>query len=64
MSSNDEGALFQIANRFDLRHKDGKQLDDYGDEYLDWIFYWYLATVNLIGDLRAREEADQSGTPG
>lgn len=48
LSRRDEGALFQIANEFDLRHHDGKQRDEYGDEFLDWIFWWYLATVDLL----------------
>lgn len=44
----DEGALFQIANQFDIRHRGAAQRRNYPDEYLDWIFHWYLATVDLI----------------
>ena len=22
-------------------------MGDYGDDYLDWIFWWYLATLEL-----------------
>jgi hypothetical protein len=43
----DEDALFEIANRFDLRHNNAAQYRDFPDEYHDWIFYWYLATVDL-----------------
>ena len=43
----DEGALFNIANSFDLRHRDKSQKADYRAEFLDWIFWWYLATVEL-----------------
>lgn len=43
----DEGALFEIANRYDLRHQNVDQHDDYDSAFLDWIFYWYLATVQL-----------------
>lgn len=46
--SKDEGALFQIANTFEIRHRNASQQNDYPDEYLDWIFHWYLATVDLI----------------
>ena len=51
MLSNDEGALFQIANEFNLRHQKADQYKDYGSEFLDWIFYWYLATTQLVEQL-------------
>ena len=54
--SKDEGALFLIANQFDLRHKRADQQDDYAEEYLEWIFYWYLATVRLAESLTAKQE--------
>ena len=43
----DEKALFEIANRYDIRHRNAKQHRDYGLDFLEWIFYWYLATVQL-----------------
>lgn len=46
--SKDEGALFQIANQFEIRHRNADQRTTYPDEYLDWLFHWYLATVDLI----------------
>src|SRR5699024_6355549 len=46
--SKDEGALFQIANKFGIRHRGADQRTDYADEYLDWLFQWYLATVDLV----------------
>ncbi len=56
LSRKDSGALFQIANEFDLRHRraasHGKaQRDDYDDAFLDWVFWWYLATVELTDRL-------------
>jgi hypothetical protein len=51
---NDEGALFEIANRFDLRHRNADQRPDYDDAYLDWIFWWYLATVELTDRIQTR----------
>lgn len=53
--SKDEGALFTIANRFAIRHQRADQQPDYDDAYLDWIFWWYLATVELVRSLRERE---------
>jgi hypothetical protein len=49
----DEGALFEIANRFDLRHRNAAQRDEYNEAFLDWIFWWYLATVELTNRLIA-----------
>jgi RNA-directed DNA polymerase len=45
--SSDEGALFNIANNFDVRHRNTDQKSDYRLEFLDWIFWWYLHTVDL-----------------
>lgn len=50
----DEGSLFRIANEYDLRHRRADQYADYGTEFLEWIFYWYLATVRLTEQLLAR----------
>lgn len=49
--SKDEGALFHIANQFNLRHQRADQYKDYAPEFLDWIFYWYLATTQLVEKL-------------
>lgn len=52
--SKDEGALFNIANSFDVRHRNPTQHSDYGIEHLEWIFYWYLATIQLTEALSKR----------
>ncbi|MFI0990598.1 hypothetical protein [Streptomyces exfoliatus] len=49
----DEGALFEIANRFDLRHRRADQRGEYDEAFLDWIFWWYLGTVELTNRLIA-----------
>ncbi len=59
LDGKDGGALFRIANEFDLRHRGVRgrgreQLADYDDAFLDWIFWWYLATVELTDNLRPR----------
>lgn len=56
----DEGALFQIANGFAIRHQDSKQLGDYDPMFLDWVFWYYLATVELTDRLLARPDAPAS----
>lgn len=50
----DEGALFAIANGFDIRHSRADQHTDYDPMFLDWIFWWYLATVELTNRLLER----------
>ena len=52
----DESALFQIANEFNIRHKNTKQRTDYRPEFLEWVFYWYLATIQLCEQLRTSTE--------
>lgn len=54
--SNDEGMLFQIANQFAIRHHRADQHPDYDDAYLDWVFWMYLATVELMRTLADRGE--------
>ncbi|MEU8205866.1 hypothetical protein [Streptosporangium sp. NPDC049046] len=52
----DEGALFEIANRYALRHRRADQRGDYDAAFLDWIFWWYLATVELTNRLIAARQ--------
>ncbi|MGH3857377.1 MAG: hypothetical protein ACRDR6_28620 [Pseudonocardiaceae bacterium] len=47
LAKTDRGALFDIANNFHVRHQDAKQKRDYDDFYLDWIFWVYLASIEL-----------------
>ena len=51
----DEGALFNIANSYAIRHQNADQRPDYDDAYLDWIFWLYLATVALVKQLLGRQ---------
>ena len=55
LMSQDEGALFQIANQFAIRHRRADQHGDYPDAYLDWIFWCYLATVELTDRIVASQ---------
>jgi hypothetical protein len=55
----DEAPLFQIANQFALRHQRADQLADYDTVFLDWVFWWYLGTVELTDRLLERTEAAQ-----
>lgn len=51
----DEDALFEVLNRFDLRHRRADQRTDYDEVFLDWLFWWYLATIELVGRLQTRD---------
>ncbi|GAA3989642.1 hypothetical protein GCM10022247_05310 [Allokutzneria multivorans] len=57
LTSKDEDALFQIANKFNIRHQNAAQKKDYGVEFLDWIFWWYLATIDLTDRISVRHHA-------
>ncbi|WP_309131161.1 hypothetical protein [Brevibacterium sp.] len=54
----DEGSLFQIANEFHIRHKTASQKADYDPVFLDWVFWWYLATIELTNQLHERESEE------
>lgn len=58
----DEGALFDIANNFDLRHRTKVQSGDYDDDFLEWIFHLYLATVVLLGRLADKQQVRVSSS--
>lgn len=59
----DEGALFQIANEFNIRHRNATQQGDYDPVFLDWIFWWYLGTIELTDRIVARESATTDEPP-
>jgi len=49
----EEGELFNIANNFGIRHhKQGQKIDYNHEAYFPWIFYSYLATVDLLTKLK------------
>ncbi|MET9030450.1 hypothetical protein ABZW96_33260 [Nocardia sp. NPDC004168] len=53
--SADEGALFHIANKFNIRHRSADQHSEYDPAYLDWVFWWYLSTIELTDKLVAAQ---------
>ena len=47
LTSKDEADLFNIANNFALRHQDIKQKRDYHPIFRDWMFWWFLAAIEV-----------------
>lgn len=54
----DEQDLFRIANQFGIRHRRPDQQDDYGDEFLDYIFSAFVSAVVLMERLEHRSRSD------
>lgn len=46
--SADEKDLYNIANNFAIRHYNKGMKDQYSDDFVDWLFHMYLATVHLM----------------
>src|SRR5690349_17488113 len=49
----DEGTMFRLANEFGIRHQNAQQQADYDPVFLDWVFWFYLATVEVSDRLLA-----------
>jgi hypothetical protein len=59
----DEAALFQIANRFGIRHHKKDQQTDYDKAvWYPWIYYYYLASIHATIRLAARR-SEPPGPP-
>lgn len=58
----DEATLFEIANKFNLRHRKANQQVDYDAElYFQWIFYWYVSTIRLTDRILERQVEGEAG---
>jgi hypothetical protein len=56
----DERDLFNIANNFGIRHHRGSQKKCYDEDiFLNWIFYYYLASINACLSLLERNDCLQ-----
>lgn len=62
LSKKDEGDLFNIANNFEIRHRNEKQKSQYDRSlWLSWMFYFYVATLHFAV---RRLEQTTAQTPG
>lgn len=49
LPNRDDDALFQIMNRFDIRHHRREQQGDYNKEiWYDWMFFTFLASTQVL----------------
>ena len=48
LTTKDESDLFNIANNFGIRHHNELQKTSYDATWLNWMFYFYLATVHTL----------------
>jgi hypothetical protein len=65
MLKGDEGALFNIANNFTIRHLNEKQKANYDSAiWHQWMFYVNLSTIHVITRLMNRKAHPTSGGEG
>jgi hypothetical protein len=58
LQSKDEGDLFELANRFAIRHNNAEQKSQYDKRvWLSWMFHYYLATIHAVQHLLERKGA-------
>lgn len=56
LGKKDEGALFNILNEYDIRHHNSAQYSEYDEDFLDWIFWTLLASLDFMSNRLARNE--------
>ena len=57
LPSKDDNDLFRIINNFDIRHHNRLQQGEYDkDIWYDWMFYTFLASINVLLKLRSRTD--------
>jgi hypothetical protein len=60
LESADESDLFQLANKFGIRHHNSNQKTTYDKAiWYSWMFYYYLATIHAV--VRLIEKAEKAG---
>jgi hypothetical protein len=63
LPSEDERAMFRLANEFAIRHNKRDTRRDFDEPaWLAWAFYVYLATIRLTLTLRERDGSEKSAS--
>jgi hypothetical protein len=64
LTRQDEADLFEVANRFGIRHHKVDQKTDYDPEiWLPWVFYYYLATIHALVEIKNRTRVTGGNEP-
>jgi hypothetical protein len=63
ITKKDENDLFEIANRFGIRHKNDIQKTDYDPLWLSWMFYYYLSTIHFVTRKLEKTEKQTTSFP-
>ena len=60
LTKKDEGDLFELANRFGIRHHNERQQTQYDPAiWLSWMFYYYLASIHALTRLLEKQEREE-----
>jgi hypothetical protein len=61
LTKKDDATIFEIANKFEIRHWDGDQYNDYTRPvWLSWMFYFYLATIHAVAHFVERTQRGET----
>ena len=59
LDEKDESALFELANKFSIRHHDPSQKTNYDPAiWYSWMFHFYLATYHAVIRLLIKKEIE------
>jgi len=65
LSSPDENDLFQLANKFGIRHHNDEQKTNYDRAiWYSWMFYYYLAAIHACLRLMEKHGQHRTTDPG
>ena len=60
LTNKDERDLFELANRFGIRHHNERQQTRYAPAiWLSWMFYYYLASIHALTRLLENQEQEE-----
>ena len=60
LTKKDERDLFELANRFGIRHHNERQQTQYDPAiWWSWVFYYYLASIHALTRLLEKRDQDE-----
>jgi hypothetical protein len=62
LTRSDDGMIFELANRFAIRHHDPSQIRNYDQAiWYSWMFHFYLATYHAVIRMLVSASAPRKG---